>query len=487
MTEKKIDYSVVLDEAERAKMLEQGYQPDVIDYIAKGRYDKLLEDFKYKNAVLQRWFTPVPYFDFVNAIWDDTDHLMVVTAEQGYQEMDIDELMEYQALRSDVYVVPASFINGYNSAVACKDVYALVIDIDEMEAETLKVIIENCTLGQRIPQPTYIVNSGSGVHFYYVFREPVPHYYANRKILKDMYAALCLTTKLNIYAKTDWHAITQPFRLPGSRTKLDQMVTGWNAGDKWDVFSLASCLAVDYEGLDMIKREVIPPREYKEARERYRAALEAGEDPIATVPEKLLKPRAKKRWRSSLNGKEGFYEMCLERCYKETQPGSRYRSMCALTVVARKVVTISKDRLELDLFRLMEHYNRIGKPMKPSEVRKALRMYNDKALQTRSETLEKWFGWRFNREAQKRRLRLNQDPNRPKLTRAEILEDARAIRDIKMRRLGRDWREGNGRPKGAGTKQEQVQQYREEYPEASVTEVARVLGISRTTVYKWWG
>ena len=28
--------------------------------------------------------------------------------------------------------------------------------------------------------------------------------------------------------------------------------------------------------------------------------------------------------------------------------------------------------------------------------------------------------------------------------------------------------------------------YRAEHPEASVTEVARALGISRPTVYKWW-
>lgn len=31
-----------------------------------------------------------------------------------------------------------------------------------------------------------------------------------------------------------------------------------------------------------------------------------------------------------------------------------------------------------------------------------------------------------------------------------------------------------------------VAAYRAEHPEASVTEVARALNISRTTVYKWW-
>lgn len=474
MTEKKIDYSVVLDHSERAKLLEQGYQPDVIDYMARGRYEKLLEDFEYKNAILNRRGTATPYFDFVNAIWEDTDHLMVVTAEEGYQEMDIDELMEYQALRSDVYVVPASFINGYNSTVACKDVYALVIDLDDMDAETLKNVLDNGNVGGMTPAPTYIVNSGSGVHFYYVFRQPVPHYHANRKILKDMYTALCLITKSNIFAKTDWHAITQPFRLPGSRTKLDQMVTGWKYDDKWDVISLAERLNVDYEKLDMGRREILPQREYKEARERYIASLEDG---TAPAPKRAKGKRY--RWRSSLDGKEGFYEMCLERCYKETRAGSRYRSMCALTVVARKVVTVSKERLEMDLFRLMEHYNTIGRPMKPSEVRKALRMYNDKALQTRSRTLEAWFGWSFHRDAQRRRERLA-EKGRVR-SKEDVWKIARSTRDVLYPEGA--WRNQEGAP----TKQEQVQQYREEYPEASVTEVARALGISRTTVYKWWG
>lgn len=48
------------------------------------------------------------------------------------------------------------------------------------------------------------------------------------------------------------------------------------------------------------------------------------------------------------------------------------------------------------------------------------------------------------------------------------------------------WRNTDGRPKGSGTAQQKVAVYRAEHPEDSVTEVARALGISRTTVYKWW-
>ncbi len=476
-----IDYSVVLDQNERERMLAEGYLPEVIDWHARERFNALQEEFRWKNAILKSRFIPVSFYEFVGDVFSDLEKFMVVTAEQGYREMDADELMNYQAARSDVYVVPASFINGYNSSVACKDVYALVVDIDKIDPETLKAIITNGNLGGMTPMPTYIVNSGRGVHFYYVFREPVPHYYANQKILKDMYRKLCGITQKNILAKTDWHAITQPFRLPGSLTRLGQIVTGWQCDVKCDAAELARRLGVDASDLELRRRPLLSQEEYRKAKaERAEQKTEDG---------KKTKKRKKGRmsdWKSSLEGKEGFYSSCLQRCYEETQEGSRYRSMCALVIVARKVVTIPKERVEEDLERLLAHYNSIGKHMKPSEVRKAMRMYNDKAIVTTSRTLEQWFGWEFRRDAAKRRAKLEQDPNRPKLTRTEILEDARAIRDIRMRRAGRKWDDNNGRKKGSGTKRDVVVNWRAEHPEAKPKDCIQATGLSKNTVYKWW-
>ena len=48
------------------------------------------------------------------------------------------------------------------------------------------------------------------------------------------------------------------------------------------------------------------------------------------------------------------------------------------------------------------------------------------------------------------------------------------------------WRNKEGRPKGSGTAAQKVAAYRAEHPGSTVTEVARALNISRTTVYKWW-
>ena len=61
------------------------------------------------------------------------------------------------------------------------------------------------------------------------------------------------------------------------------------------------------------------------------------------------------------------------------------------------------------------------------------------------------------------------------------LEEARAIRDIRMRRQGRKWDENNGRK----PKQQEVLALRAEHPEASITELSRISGLSRTTLYKY--
>lgn len=464
-----IDYRVLLTETEYKRLLDDGYSPEVVEWRAQEKFKQLQEEFLWKNSILKRFYTATPFYEFVNDVFPDLEKLMVITGETTYREMDLDELMEYQSDRADVYVTPASFIHGCYSASTCKDIYALVVDLDRINPETLKAIIDNGNLGMRTPMPTYIVNSGSGVHFYYVFQEPIPHYYRNQPILKNMYRNLCGITQKNILAKTDWHSITQPFRMPGTLTKLGQIVTAWECGEKWKPEVLAKRVGVNDEELELKRRPLLSQQEYNEKKATWESGTEDEK------PKKKSKKR--KTWVSSLEGNTGFYVSCLQRCYEKTPEGTRYRSMMALTVVARKC-GYPKEQLEDDLLQLLDYYNQIGKRMNQSEVKKALRMYNEKALQTRSITLESWFGWDFPRIKDK----IKGTQNRPAMSRAEILEEARAIRDIRMRRQGRKWDENNGRK----SKEQEIKEWRFEHPEGTPKECMKDTGISKNTVYKWW-
>lgn len=457
------DYSVVLDEHERARMLEEGYRPEVIDWTAKQRYEAALADFRAKNTVLGKHYEPLPYFDFVEGVFPGIDKLMVVTTERteyekGYQLLEIDELMDYQAYRADVYVVPATFINGRYSLGCCKDIHALVIDLDAVEADTLKIVIENGSIGNNVPQPTFIVNSGYGVHLYYVFKRPVPFYHKNRKPLRAMYDKLCYFTKKGIAAKTDKHALTQPFRLPGAQTKIGQTATAWKSGEKWSVAMLGRRLAVDVSGMDLAARPVMPQREYHEARAKWEAEGSH---------------RKKRAFKSPLDGNEGFYRTCLRRCYEETEEGHRYKSMFALAAVGYKV-RLPKEQVEADLTELLLHYNGIGKRMGRTEVKKAMGGYSPKADRFSSARLEEYFGWNFGRNSRKVNGR----------GREQHMKYARGIRALKIQ-LG-ETVPGGGRPKGAGTKEQTVKDWKAAHPDGKPRECIEATGLSKNTVYKWW-
>ena len=443
-------YIMAVDPNVKKKMLAQGYAPDVIDWMEEERQDQLRKDFVKKNVILASYYQQRSFYEFLEDVFPELEEFMVITGDSGFKKMDADELCEYQADKNNVYVVPASFINHYYSGDTCKDMYALVVDIDKIKPETLDIIISNGNLGGHIPMPTYITNSGSGVHFYYVFSKKVPYYPKNRKILADMYRVLCGITKHRIAAKTDWHSIVQPFRLPGSQTKLGQIATGYECGEKWSIYDLAKRLGVSTEDLDMKERSLMPQDEYK----RWKAKR------IATG--EISRPR---RTYKLQQGNKGFYTSCLERCYEETQEGHRYMSMVALSVVAYKV-GVEREQLEADLELLLGHYNDIGSVVTKKEMIKAMRSYNAKARKCRSETLEQWFGWGF------RRIQKQVSKGR---SQEEHLKRARAVRVI-----------SSYENVGAPTKEQQVKEWRVAHPDGTPKECMAATGISKNTVYKWW-
>lgn len=60
-----------------------------------------------------------------------------------------------------------------------------------------------------------------------------------------------------------------------------------------------------------------------------------------------------------------------------------------------------------------------------------------------------------------------------------------ALRKMRRDVLGEDEYQKSGRPKGSGTKRDAVREYVEAHPDANHSQVAKALGISRTTVVKW--
>ena len=65
---------------------------------------------------------------------------------------------------------------------------------------------------------------------------------------------------------------------------------------------------------------------------------------------------------------------------------------------------------------------------------------------------------------------------------ADHLEEARALRDLRQKRKGTNWRDGNGRKPKADV----VKEWRLAHPEGRKADCIRDTGLDKKTVYKWW-
>ena len=457
----------------------EGYAHDVILFYHEKNFRQKAENFWEKDYFLSLHSgdKALPYYDFMNMVYGDADELAVITADSSYTTMNRDDLLDYMQNRNDVYVAPCTFIHGCYRTDTCKDIHAFVIDIDEVKASVINQVLTNGTLGKRIPMPTIITNSGNGLHFYYVLERKVPFFKSQREEIHKIYRKLYGIVKNNIAAKADWHSIIQPFRLPGALTRLGFMATAYQFNEKWAIEDLAR--AIGFDGIfdafewDFSEREIIGQKEYKEQL-KHKRQLQANAQGQEFTPKKR-RPKQKTE-----NDLKRFYAHSLKRVYQKTEEGNRYRSLVALAMIGHKA-RIPKEVLQKDFEELVKHFNEIGSVFHRKEINKALRAYNSKADKTRSEILEEYFGWEFDRWREKAKANANMS-NKPKFNLNEHLEEARAIRDIRQKRQGKKWTDNSGRPNA----KEQVLHWQKNNPEGRKINCHRETGLSRPTIDKWW-
>lgn len=66
------------------------------------------------------------------------------------------------------------------------------------------------------------------------------------------------------------------------------------------------------------------------------------------------------------------------------------------------------------------------------------------------------------------------------------LAGARALQAVQCQFDGTDWRNKDGRPKGSGTKQAQIEAWQLAHPDGKKADCHRETGISRPTIDRWW-
>ena len=340
---------------------------------------------------------------------------------------------------------------------------ALVFDLDSVGKNELMNLFSR--IGKKpalrtLPQPTFIVMSGTGLHLYYVFEEPIALYPNIKLQIKSL--KYDLTFRMWDYGGTtqekqiQYQSINQGFRMVGSvNDKYNLPVKAFKTGDKVSLEYMNGYVDEEENRVDITKP--FRPTQYtlEEAEEKFpewyeRVVVKGDERP--------------KRW----DIKRDLYDWWLRQSYK-AKGGHRYYFLMCMAIYAVKC-NIPKKELREDMYRVFEELKEVehNHPLEEDDIKSALETYDRQYYNFTIHDIVKLTDIQIERN--KRNYR----------TQKEHIKIMNFVRDNISYPDG-DWRNLEGRP----TKEKLVREYIEQNPNDNPTEIARALNISRPTVYKY--
>lgn len=373
---------------------------------------------------------------------------------------------------------PISYAGKERTADNARYLYAMAVDLDRVRIVDNKPVgLMNLWNGHidlegRIPKPTYIVSSGSGLHLYYVFGKPIPLF---QNIAKQLQALKHeLTTLVWGYGIVDikdireiqQEGIYQGFRMPGTVTKQGGRARAFLTGDNVTVDDLNGYVP---EGSRVKQYTVKKELTKAKAKELYPEWYER----------RIVQGKPSGVWHISRN----LYDWWKREILEKAREGHRYWCMMTLSVYAYKCGLydpkhnpnpVTREELEKDCFEIMAHFENMttndDNHFTEVDVMDALEAYDSKWVKYPRDTIEYRCGFELphnKRNGQKQEYHL---------------EEARAIRDIRQKRQGKKWTDGNGRK----SKQLDVVMWQASHPDGKKVECIRDTGLSKPTVYKYW-
>ena len=342
---------------------------------------------------------------------------------------------------------------------------ALVFDLDAVGKNELMNLFAR--IGKKpalrtLPQPTFIVMSGTGLHIYYVFENPIalyPNIKLQMKALKyDLTFRMWEYKATSMEKQIQYQSINQGFRMVGSKNdKYGLPVRAFKTGDRVTLEYMNQYVDEEKNRVDVNKP--FQPTKYtiEEAKEKFpewyqRVVVEGN--------------RRAKRW----DIKRDLYDWWLRQSYK-VKGGHRYYFLMCMAIYAVKC-NIPKKEVREDMYKIFDELKEIehSNPLEEDDIKSALETYDRQYYNFTIDDIVKLTDIPI--EKNKRNYRKQNFHLRIARTTLELMnEENETVLQ--------------GRPKGSGTKESIVKEYLEENPNDSPTEIAKKLGISRTTVYKY--
>lgn len=377
-----------------------------------------------------------------------------------------------------VIMSPISYTGKRRLKKNARYLYAMAIDIDEADAQNIDNLLyqsDPTRLHITFPQPNIIVNSGHGVHVYYLLETPQPLFANMYEILNKVKRELTRrvwnkgTTHLNP-DKPQFQGNCQGFRFPGTKTKFGQTVTAFlNINPKVKPYYQVENLA--YAGEWLTKDELALVRNtnnynpervtLKQARERWPEWYER----------RIVQGRAPGRWYI----KRDLYDWWKRRITEYATVGHRYFCMMGLAIYAIKC-NISQDEFEADLKKYTEVMDGLSYTRNP-EDRFTIEDARDAATAFR----ESYCTFPIDDIRAITGVPVEKNRTRKKRSKYKHLKDARFIRDGRCKEVGVSWRQ-NGR----SDKFDAVHEWQRAHPDGTKYACTKELGLSKHTVMKWW-
>lgn len=404
---------------------------------------------------------------------------------------DLDMVKELTESKHFCVMAPISYAGKSRASKNARIMYALGVELDNLRVKEngQQIGLENlidryADKAHWIPKPTFIVASGSGVHLYYQFEQPLvlfPNTIESLRLYKEELTKMIWSKSVTTTHTKDTiqqESIFQGFRMPGTLTKK---------GDKAVAFRVGGRVSIDY--MNKFMRPSFKGSRNIEGVYRSDLRLEEAKEKYPEWYEKVIvnKDKSRKEWALSRN----VYDWWLREIKDGATDGHRYFCLKMLAIYAIKCSNyhpkknpnpVTQEEFEKDTWSLLEDFDARGKradnPFTEYDVLCALQVYEDRGMIT----------YPRNSIAHKSGIEIIPSiPRRPKgkrLKQEEHIKMMNYMRD-NVHQID-DWRNKEGRPIGSGTAQEKVREWREEHPNGKKTACIKDTGLSKKTVYKWW-
>lgn len=393
-----------------------------------------------------------------------------------------------EAIKKDTFhaMSPISYIGKSRKSENARDLFALVIEIDDIkykdgEPVGISELIRQFTCrAATLPVPTYLVASGNGIHLYYVFEKPIRLFQkTNPNTVKTLrnYKRYLTRHLWNMHvtrsyreSEIQYESLFQPFRVVGTTTKNGDITRAYKVGNK---------VTIEY------MNEFVFPFDRKKHPENLISAEYAHKYTLEEAKEKfpewyqsrIIEKRTRRRW--AVNS--AVYRWWKDRIMYDAREGHRYHCMMCLAIYAVKCgifdekknpVPVTREELEADCLEISKVFSESDTPDNPFTRRDmiaALQAYEDANIFTYP-------------------ISAIQDRSG-----IPIIKNKRNYRKmkthIKYMNLMRDelypngeWREGNGRK----PKEDIVREWQKNNPFGRKADCIKETGLSKPTVYKWW-